>query len=194
MSKIILTTGFAAVSSSLNRPSTVAKGIKLVEANHVAKLEEHREPGKATIISGRVVRQTSVTSVAYAVSLELDEDRNVTDGRCSCIGGIAGECKHVAAIIYAINHERDESQTDQQCAWKKPSEKGKALYPKGLPLQTIIRKRHHLPRPNFEPPSKEAREEHLKLLEDVGDTNSMMYRLLTAQVCEDILLMNGCRA
>lgn len=111
--EIRLRTGFPTVFCDFLRDSTIEKGKKLFEADHVSHVEEVRSVGKDAFIDGRVVPQTSISKTPYFVQVALDTNRNVSSAHCNCISGSDGKCKHTSAVIHYVNHERDESRTDK---------------------------------------------------------------------------------
>ncbi len=162
-----------------HRESTKEKGQQLVESGHVFEVKEVRENDSIEII-GFCVKQTSVRDHPYRIVLTLNQERIVQDSRCQCVSGLNGDCKHTAALIYYVNNERQESQTDRQCQWRKPSQYGQKLYPKGKTFDEIFNLSQ--PKCSFKPPSTSEQESHLELLKKHGDSNSMMFHMLTAQV------------
>ena len=173
--------GFSAVKTNpeYHRDSTKEKGQKLVESGHVFDVKEVRENDSIEII-GFCVKETSIRDHPYRIVLSLDQQRIVQDSRCQCISGQNGDCKHTAALIYFVNSERQESQTDQQCQWRKPSQYGQKLYSKGKTFDEIFNLSQ--PKCSFKPPSKSEQDSHLELLKKHGDSGSMMFQMLTAKV------------
>ncbi len=187
-SKKVILCGFSSVSwqnnegdddSSEHRDSTKAKGQKLAEADHVFDVKEIRENGRVEIV-GFCVRETSVREKPYKITLELDDNRKILDARCQCVAGLNGDCKHTAALIFFINNEREESQTDRKCTWRAPSQYGQKLYPKGQTFDEIFG--FNQPKARFNAPSEEDQNSHLKLLQKYGDANSLMFHMLSAKV------------
>ncbi len=170
------------VADEEHRDSTKEKGKKLVESGHVFDVKEVRENEEIEII-GFCVRETNIRDKPYKICLELDQARNVKDARCQCIAGLHGDCKHTAALIHFVNSERQESKTDEKCTWRTPSKYGQKLYPKGKSFDEIFG--FNTPRPSFKPPPAAEQESHLKLLQKYGDSNSLMFQMLTAEVISD---------
>jgi len=182
MTKIIIKSGFASITwELLDRPEIMRKGKDLFEAGHVIAIEEHRETDKPTVMVAKVVRQTNVTSAPYSVFIELDEERKVIDGRCTCQAGIVGECKHFSSVVIGINQEKDTSKTSTSCSWNKPPKSGKDLYRKGLPLHKVLKQRNVATTPLFKPPSEERKQELKDLWEKFGHTNSLMFQILSTK-------------
>lgn len=42
---------------------------------------------------------------------------------CTCVYNQSGKCKHIAALIYYVNHEESLSKTDYEQQWGKPSQR-----------------------------------------------------------------------
>ena len=116
------------------RKSSLSKGQKLLESEHIVNLKEVRKPGKLTEITGHCIRQAAVTQEAYKVELKLNDERKVVLGqyKCWCPYGEEGLCKHFPAFLLHINQERDEPSTDQPCGFIEPTQAGKLKYPKGM--------------------------------------------------------------
>ena len=177
---ITISCGFSPVFCNFFRKSTFKKGKALVP--HVFNVSETRsKQGKEIVISGKCVRQASVSKAPYNVELSLDETRNVTSALCSCAAGTQGQCKHTAAVVSFINIEREESQTDKHCNWKTPSSRGKSLYPKGETIDNILNNPVPTPKLNFLGPSQNEIQQQIELLEQNSLTSSMLYKVLTAK-------------
>ena len=72
--------------------------------------------------------------------------RKVTSVECSCVYNKSGKCKHVAGLIYYVNHEESLTKTNLEQQWGKPTlrqlcqekySKGKNFH-EMFPLQTSI--------------------------------------------------------
>lgn len=122
-------------------PAALAKGKQLCESNHVFDVKEIRS-GTDCNISAAVIRQASVTLEPYIVKLEIGSstDRQVVKAFCPCPAGIAGVCKHVAAVVHFVNAEESFSKTSKAQEWGKPSTKeaGKRKYAKGRRVCDLI--------------------------------------------------------
>ena len=156
------------------------KGRKL--RSHIHNIKEVQKTEKNTEIHAKCVRPASIHKTEYKLDFEINSEREVLSAWCSCTAGKQAKCKHLGALITAVNLEREESKTDQGCKWYKPSEKSKELYPKGKTFEDIF----HLPKPtgtrHHAMLDDEKKKAHLAVLEEVGDTSSMMYQLLTVNV------------
>lgn len=40
---------------------------------------------------------------------------------CECIAGLCGSCKHISAVVCAVNEEDCSTKTSNSCEWNKPS-------------------------------------------------------------------------
>ena len=179
MSKITLYGGFQVIYPPTFRKSTQSKGVKLLP--HVFNVKEDIKERKNPVITGQVGRQTSVRKSVRTVTLELDQNRNVVLMHCGCVSGADGDCKHAYAVIYLVNSERDESQTDKQCEWIKPKQWGEKMYPKGKEMDQIIKTKDIAAKATFQCPSKADQDERMELLRSLGDTSSQMYMMLQAK-------------
>ena len=104
----------------LKDPKKIKNGEALWAAGHVFNVREIWKADAVEIVT-HVVRQTSVISDPYWVTLALDEQRNVVRGRCSCQAGTDANCKHGSAVMTYVNNESHESKTDELSAWVGPS-------------------------------------------------------------------------
>jgi hypothetical protein len=179
---VFFTSGFEAVKTEYFRPVLLANGQKLSEAEHVFNIKEEQTSSKHTI-HGRCLPQTNVTKTPYIIEIDVDHDRAILGGRCSCVAGLVAMCKHAAALIYSVNIERDESQTASRCEWSQPSQAKLNLYPKGLPIDDIIKNTRPTLPLKFTPLSEDARAELLDIRLRFGHTNSMLFKHLTDTVC-----------
>jgi hypothetical protein len=179
--RVFFTSGFEAVKTEYFRPALLAHGQKLSEAEHVFNIKEEQTSSKHTI-HGRCMPQTNVTKTSYIIEVEVDHDRAILGGRCSCVAGLGAMCKHGAALIYSVNLERDESQTASRCEWSQPSQAKLNLYPKGLPIDDIIKNTRPTLPLKFTPLSEDARAELLDIRLRFGHTNSMLFKHLTDTV------------
>lgn len=84
MSSVVLRTGFSTISATCFRKSTLKKGKKLLR--HIFNVEEVQSNSE-NIIHGFCVRQASISKDPYKVELQLNGEREVIGGRCSCISG-----------------------------------------------------------------------------------------------------------
>ncbi|XP_053597208.1 uncharacterized protein LOC103570404 isoform X3 [Microplitis demolitor] len=131
---IIIKTGFQSITYQIEfQPETMTKGKKLVDAEHVREVEEHRRNLESFLIKSRVIRQASVHATPYATSLDINSARFVTNVHCNCVYNKSGKCKHVAALIYFINNEESASKTSREQQWGKPGARqfAKHKYSKG---------------------------------------------------------------
>ncbi|TRY73714.1 hypothetical protein TCAL_17447 [Tigriopus californicus] len=166
MSKIVIKSGFSAVACPFDNFKSLELGQKLSQAGHIYDITEVREPSKETLVYSKCVPQTNVT-------------------------GLSGHCKHRAALVITLNNHRDESQTDNQQAWRKPSTHGKSLYPKGKRVKEIIKSKSRGPSPSYALPSKKIRAHYMKDLEEFGHANSQIYHELKEEQGRSNLKQRG---
>lgn len=74
---------------------------------------------------------------------QVDAERHVTNCFCECPAGTSGVCKHISAVIYAVNTESGTSRTDEPCKWLQPqiSNAGKEKYRKGKRIEELFPRR-----------------------------------------------------
>ncbi|OXU17286.1 hypothetical protein TSAR_003091 [Trichomalopsis sarcophagae] len=121
---IIIKTGFEKIIHDIQfQPETVPKGTALFNSHHVINVEEHRKSGQSLWIEAQVIRQTSVQATPYTTKLDIDTARKVVDVSCTCVYNQSRKCKHIAALIYYVNHEESLSKTDYEQQWGKPSQR-----------------------------------------------------------------------
>ncbi|CAG9789637.1 unnamed protein product [Diatraea saccharalis] len=121
MAKLIIRTGFQAITHDIAfQPQTTIKAKQLVSAQHVQKIKcgDHM----SHTIEPYVIRQTYI-----------DSSRYVTSVKCDCVHNKSGRCKHIAALIYYINHEESFSKTSEEQQRGRPSARqfAKKKYSKG---------------------------------------------------------------
>lgn len=74
MVNIVITHGFQTIHVNFNIPNN--KGRRLFESGHVTHVQELKLANGFTIISGQVIRQTSVTLTPWKVTLEVSSVAN----------------------------------------------------------------------------------------------------------------------
>ncbi|XP_067131013.1 uncharacterized protein [Centruroides vittatus] len=57
------------------------------------------------------------------INFQLSADRKIITATCKCKRGIHGQCKHVAATIFALNNYKNESVTSGKQQWGVPQHK-----------------------------------------------------------------------
>ena len=101
---------------------------------HICNVEEtFFQDGGSTII-GYCCRSHSYRANPYEITLELDQQRNVTTRKCSCLGGGDGWCKHTSALYTWVNFEKTLSKTDRPQQWHIPSKFAQMLYRESKPV------------------------------------------------------------
>ncbi len=106
------------------RKQTLEKGQSIVNAGHVGNVEERRANGKINI-TGSVAHSTAVREAPYKVDFEINQDRIITESRCSCVAGASGNCKHSSALFVFVNTERSTGCTDTTQVWNVPFQRGR---------------------------------------------------------------------
>ncbi|XP_067142194.1 uncharacterized protein [Centruroides vittatus] len=136
--------GFDSISTETLRKSNLKKGEKLFKCGHVSKLREisldqNTDPNvnRDSTITGEVVPQISVSKKPYHVEIKLNKKRKIVDSHCQCQAGM-GQCKHKAALIFAVNEESCESRTSEPQEWGKPSTALQQKYKKGHTLAQLF--------------------------------------------------------
>ena len=69
---IIIRTGYQSIKTDYFRQSTLDKGIKLHKSGHVFNVEEKQFCDKS-LISGYVIRATTINSPPYKVEIEVSK-------------------------------------------------------------------------------------------------------------------------
>lgn len=86
-------------------------------------------------------------------------------------------CKHTYALYTAVNSERQESKTDQEQMWQKPSAANLTLYPKGESVAKIMFNKN--PEKHSFKPTAEGRDILVGLFQKHGVTEATLYKALT---------------
>ncbi len=166
------------------REATLAKGRDRVQSQHVGKVREVQDAQcQRVTIQGQCIPETSIRKNEYKIELDIDPStREVKEGKCTCVAGVSGQCKHGAALFHFVNNERTEGKTDSAQTWKEPSKRAQALYPKGGTVETLFQ----FPatqRPTFKKSEKEGKDlaDELELF---GLTDSALFKTLTAEPAE----------
>lgn len=173
--KITLRTGFDSVTLPEFRDDTLRKGKTLLKAERIFAVEEIQ--GDRCEIQGKCVPEMSVNGKPYQINILLNQDRTIQSMYCSCLSGVSGQCKHACALLLYINEERDESKTDLESQWSKPSERNKSLHRKGKSVDELLGRT--IEHPKFFPPNESALKRYEGIFKKHGLTSSGMYKLLT---------------
>jgi hypothetical protein len=172
--------GFQAltVDDEFFRGGNTAKGEALAKAGHILAVQE-KQLGLCSEIVASVLPQTNVNQKPYKVVLSIDKSsRRVIQGRCQCVAGIDGKCKHAAAVFYFINRERSAGCTDKEQLWQAPSKAKQEMYGKGQPAEKIFNF-PSTPQPSFKM-EKRCQEQLANHLAQFGLENAALYKSLTA--------------
>ena len=177
-------TGFSEIQwNNLNlRQEQVKNAISLVESGHIFNVIEKRISDERSEITANCIRQASVMDRAFSLSLQIDNERTIIPGSVTCVPcpfGACGDCKHALALMLYVNTERDETKTDQECAWLDPSKAGKKRYPRGQELEIIAKvpEKFRCPEVSFESPSDEIKKMQADSMEKHGNIESPLYKL-----------------
>ena len=73
--------------------------------------------------------------------IKVNAFRHVSSSSCTCKGGISGKCKHIAAVISAINNFTEETKTSQNQEWGKPRTGNSEKYKKGLKIEDLVQQK-----------------------------------------------------
>ena len=140
MSTYKITIGFSTITHSTIdfNPANIVKGKELNRSDHIFNVMETHRAGFPTNITGKCVPEMSIRSVPYDITIIIDTSRKVISAKCSCKAGSGGQCKHTSGLIFYVNSERDESKTDQDQTFNRPSRKSEILYPKGEETEKIF--------------------------------------------------------
>ena len=191
MTEITIKCGFGKISGLHFRDDIMTKGEDLLTGGHLGDVKEVRHPipiipylnGKISVI-GRCVPEASIRKTPYIITLELNPSREVTLAHCSCQAGATGMCKHTYAVYKAVNSEREESKTDQEQVWQKPSEANLKLYPKGEPVTKIMFDQN--PEKHTFKSSEEASDILVGLFQKHGLRDAAIFKSLTVDKSKDL--------
>ena len=77
----------------------------------------------------------------YVTTVPGQSQREVTSVSCTCVYNKSGECKHIAALIYYINHVESVTKTDHEQLWGHVSATkfGEEVYSKGQYFYEMFR-------------------------------------------------------
>ncbi len=177
---VVLAGGFESINTEENffNPANKIRGKQILAAGHLSKVQEIRQRGKVTI-QASCTPEMKIRKGEYKVEFLVDfKTRKVQEGRCSCLAGVTGKCKHSAAVYLFINAERSEGKTDETQAWHGPSQRAQLLYPKGEKIQKLFNTTP-VPRPQFVK-TREHCQNLAAELEQFGLTDSCLFKSLTS--------------
>ncbi len=180
---IKIRTGFQPIFGHKFHPANETKGSDLV--SHVFNVEETRWSGGQVQITASVIREMKIRDDHFRVTFDVDESRLVKSARCSCVAGCDGYCKHSFAVFYYVNHERTESCTDKQQEWLKPSQKLRALYPKGKTIQKLFRGEDQAERDFTGAKMTVVLPDFCAKMKELGLHESSVFKMFTAQPQSD---------
>ena len=135
--------GFQSIKGLEFNPDPMKDGKLLIpddpEKSHLFNVREVVYRNGQIQILAECMRSLSVRADPYKITFDLDSNRIVTSGRCSCCAGIDAKCKHASALYQYINIERTESKTDEPKLWQKPSQKQKNFYRKAKTMSELFK-------------------------------------------------------
>ncbi|XP_050516457.1 uncharacterized protein LOC126891323 [Diabrotica virgifera virgifera] len=99
------------ISGFINDNKIIKRGENALESGHVKKMEYDRD---FKIIRGEVL--ASMKNKSYKVSIELDNNGDISSATCACPRGI--KCHHIVAL--ALFGRYNISVTDKACSWNAP--------------------------------------------------------------------------
>ena len=135
---ITLGGGFSPISGIEFLGQSEAKGIALYKCQRLFNVRETQKPGENFVITGRILKSTSVKET-WNIRFDIDPlTRKVINSWCSCYVGSTGRCKHCSALFKYINSERPEGKTDKEQKWTTPSRKSEERFPKGETVQQMF--------------------------------------------------------
>ena len=154
-------------------------GLDLIKAKHLFNIKATKEQGvgKPTLVSAFCIPEMKIRE-AYRLWMEIDDKNKPVAHGCSCPFG-AYLCKHKAALVLYAKNNRNETQTDQDCTFIKPSEYSLKLYPRGQELEKIkkIREKDCCPKLTFDMISDQEKRTLANLMEAHGVTKSPLFFL-----------------
>ncbi|XP_049514245.1 uncharacterized protein LOC125941297 [Dermacentor silvarum] len=101
------------------------------------------------LAKGKCVSQVK-DDVVYDVELELSwscplkRELRISCGKCTCIAGVRGQCKHAVAVCLYINSYEEDSCTSRPQQWGKPSAKPRMQRSQHL-SDVVLRKKSTAP-------------------------------------------------
>ncbi|KAM7289587.1 hypothetical protein ISCGN_029716 [Ixodes scapularis] len=136
---VVITTGFKAVKNpeSFFRGANLTKGKLFYDSGHVYDVKEVYYDKKVDV-SARCTPQTKLNAPAKYIEVQLSEDRTIVAAKCDCQAGVAGKCKHAAAVAVYLAEDAATSKTSHARSWGIPS--SKKTYPKFSRLAPNSRK------------------------------------------------------
>ncbi|XP_077498511.1 uncharacterized protein LOC144109562 [Amblyomma americanum] len=126
---ILILAGFRELHDldSFFRGKNLQKGRLLFEAGHVYEVRELLD-SQGSEVTARCIPQTKINAPARCVKLSIDGRRRIFAGSCDCRAGIAGKCKHAAAVALYIQDGKCDSKTSHPRSWGVPA--SRKAYPR----------------------------------------------------------------
>ena len=112
-------------SSSVEKP--IDRGYRFFFDGYVFDEEVSSVKDKVTV-KCCCFRSMKKNEPPHRLHVVLDTDGKVISGKCSCVAGVAGQCNHVYALLYKVEHvvkmkatsfERKKTCTEKASEWQK---------------------------------------------------------------------------
>ena len=157
-------------------------GLDFLKANHLFNIKATQAKDKPVQVSAHCIPEMKIRE-SYRIWMEIDEHNKPIAHDCTCPFG-SYLCKHKAALVlYAKNH-RNETQTDRQCTFLKPSDHSLKLYPRGKQLEQIkkLPEKDCCPNLTFDMIDDDEKRYLAELMEATGVTKSPLFKLVKSRV------------
>ncbi|XP_075535091.1 uncharacterized protein LOC142570610 [Dermacentor variabilis] len=102
------------------RGKNLEKGRLLFQAGHVYDVRELLD-SHGSEVTGRCIPQTKINAPARCVKLSIGDNRQIVAGSCDCRAGVAGKCKHAAAVALYVQDGKCDSKTSHPRTWGVPT-------------------------------------------------------------------------
>ncbi|KAL7307788.1 hypothetical protein TKK_0000112 [Trichogramma kaykai] len=102
---VVLRTDFLAIKHNI-WPAPIKNGTNLVICGHIFSVPEENSLNNCKVICALCIRTKNRNENDYKVQISIDDQWQVTQHTCKCLASITFDCKHIYALIYFINNER----------------------------------------------------------------------------------------
>ena len=165
-------------------PGKLDEGEKFLTAKHLFNIKATKEQGAGKIvhISACCIPEMKIRE-SYRVWMEINEVNKPIAHNCTCPFG-SYLCKHKAALVMYSKNHRNETQTDKDCNFIKPSEYSLKLYPRGQELEKIknIPAKDCCPKLTFDMIPDYEKRTLANLMKAHGVTNTPLYKLVSSPI------------
>ena len=159
-------------------------GQKFLTAKHLFNIKATKEQGNDKIvqISACCIPEMKIRE-SYRVWMEINEVNKPIAHNCTCLFG-SYLCKHKAALVLYAKEHRNETQTDKDCNFIKPSEHSLKLYPRGQELEKIknIPEKDCCPKLTFDMIPDHEKRTLANLMEAHGVTKTPLFFLASSRI------------